>query len=334
MQTIKDFFFRNFDVKLRNMPIDETKTQEYHFLFLPPPDLSLVYVDADGNEKIIRDLSQHQLVTDEYKKAIERNFERLFFDARNEQVLGPVVTNETPLAQLVFEDYIGLLMRSAVDRLMQIARDRQATEPEMPPLFSDVLREFVPTTGASPASDIGSFASRFLLHGLALPEPKEPDKKLGSLYSLMGLQVELVPAESKDARIGLNINTVDPQWLTLESDPIRSGKIDETQLNALVSAAGSLDALLDRMILGADPIIVRSRAMEWGAGERLDFEADQKKYSIWRLTSDMVALLANRWVSADPGQEDPRKGLTLCVRERANRDKSFCRAMCSVPTQR
>jgi hypothetical protein len=341
IELLRPFLKTNFDVALRNTLQGDL---ENHFLVAAPPDLSIVRIGLPGEP--VLNLWELGLVDPTYERLVEETFRCLFLDQRQNRALRTM--SAKPVSAVVFEEYMGLLMRAAIDRLEQIARDHRALT-EDPLSFMDALARLAPardsTTDAIPASEIGAFTTRAFLHGLTLPAPPVVPEVNGRpvlpptvpmrrgprgtglqasgfvpLYRLAWLQVPLFRGSSagSGAVLGLDIRSgPEGEWLRLENanEPIRSKELDPQAHDALKQAAGELDALVEALDLSMEATVVRSRAMEWPAGERLDVWAPgepRPREAVWRLPSDVIELVMN-W------GDDARRDLTLCVRERANR---------------
>lgn len=304
---------------------DETGTntpgeESPHSFFPVPRELEIVTAGFEAPASL--KLEDTLEVTPAYEAQIEDTFQKLSVFAADRGNLdgGTLAAGDKPLVDAVFEEHIGLLMRSAIDHLVAIAQDL-ITEGNTELTLQQLLGRLVPEAAAGTdnprqyAAETAAFAGRFFLHGLTLPTPAdwnggastkvpEPiqalhdkfDDAAWPLFRLASLQVPLLRDSAFDEntayKLGLRKNG-SASWLDVENGEV-SPDFDGNELAAVNAAALVLEAEPSPLVARV-PEIVDSIPWESSAGSPLFLSSSESAAAshrlMWQLPSDVMAEL-------------------------------------------
>ena len=255
-ELLKAFLKQNFSISIGALPEDEGR--ENHSFFPMPEDIEILRHNFPSGPSSVK-LWETDFVDSDYRDEIELNFARLAVDLEQRESSLAALTGEEPasLASVIFEEHLGLLMRTGVDQLIQLMQDSYAADGNTTGTVMDdysmtlrnafqlfAIREVQNSDGSTesrrPVSETAAFASRFFLHGLNLPNPSmtalNPDapkvpkpiidlykadgRRQGwPLYRLASLQLPLFEAAiPEDESYVIELNKkADEEWFTLNS---------------------------------------------------------------------------------------------------------------------
>lgn len=203
---IAAFLSENFDVVVKSPPTGK-KIVATHFPIVP-------YMAVKDDAGVTLAEFHRGSVDDAYQDAIHRYFEELYVLFRRQTADGASLDEQVgvPPAQIVFQDYFDLLIKSAIDELARPFEedgDRTMT-----------LAELVPET--RDFETVGGMATRFFRHGLRLPLPGDMTKT-SPLYAFTEQQFAANVPQNGLPNYGFHLVTsgTDPKagWFRLDDDP-------------------------------------------------------------------------------------------------------------------
>ena len=152
---------------------DSTEARNAAFFPLPA-DLALVrrFPNGSGADEVVVDLPAQGFLTEVLEREIEDHFDQLraIFDERNARRMHDLAAAAgPPLAQELFEEHAGYLLRALGEKLRNIVAAANAPSIKIGDLLGALL---IPANGgASPASAVAAMTGRFFQYGLAFPKP-------------------------------------------------------------------------------------------------------------------------------------------------------------------
>ncbi|HYO16669.1 MAG TPA: hypothetical protein VE685_26010 [Thermoanaerobaculia bacterium] len=199
---LKTFLKERFRLTVGTAP-DGPQISAVHFPILP--DLLLQTAGRPGGDASV-DFRTFTPCDEAYQEEIDLFFQKLWVNLKERQRSGdlPLALEEGPsMATLVFQEYFGFLIKSAVDRLWN-----QVVETGEPVKLSDLI-------AGLPVSEVGESASLFFRYGLRLPagagqSATEP------FYRLLGQQLPVVAGATAPADFVLRLEKpAEADWFEL-----------------------------------------------------------------------------------------------------------------------
>jgi hypothetical protein len=196
---LADFLRLNFSVTVRLIPEGDPEEDEELALAVFPmiPDVLALTHNQQG-EEIARAFWEYNRRPESYQREVAEYFHKLLVNFSPLPKAPARARADDPLPSMttyVFEDYFALIVKTGVEEL------RQTFEGEAPQDLETLLNSDAFTARLP---QIAAMVSRFLLHGLRLPEnfESQPVATL-PLYDLTGQQLPLQPKEDKPYAITL-----------------------------------------------------------------------------------------------------------------------------------
>ncbi|MER8802301.1 hypothetical protein [Mesorhizobium sp. M0998] len=290
---LQDFLAANLHATITSAPAATDEVVIQGVLFPLPPDMRVRRTgfasDHDFDDVA---LDTKLLVNDSYRDAVDRQFEDFILLDKSRARSTGAETAETPrsLVATLFEEHLGLLIRSAIARLAALARD---TDTASVGNLLDLLARVDAEPHKSAGFEIFAGASRLFAHGPRLPLPADmaavppnipriPENGVHGLYRLAWLQVPLRGATAGTARLSAEINA---PWLA-EAATV-DVPVDDASLAASGAAFRSLQQKGLRGTVATDNLY-RLTAKEYAARPALPL-ADG---SIVRFPPELVRALA------------------------------------------
>jgi len=227
---ITKFLDMNYQVTIETLAASGVTTggvDQVRGIFVPlPPDLILGYQNTGA---VIWDQSKSHSMTEQQEGELRKFFDKMttLMREREDKKLSAAVASKKTAAVMVFEDWIALLLKSAVMAARKLY-DRDGTDNDkqfgVDELVGSVSKE---------AANTLNMASRFMLHGLRLPtkETNYPSTKSSvALAEFLGLQ--FTPTASD---ISLRIAST-AKWITFRPGgdtvaTLKLGKIQDINQN-------------------------------------------------------------------------------------------------------
>ena len=190
---LAEFLRLNFSVTVRLIPEGDPEQDEELALAVFPmiPDVIALTHNQEG-EETARSFWEYNRRPESYQRDVAAYFHKLlvnFSPPPKAPARARADARPASMATYVFEDYFALIVKAGVEEL-RLTFEGEASQDLEALLNSDTFTARLP--------QIAAMASRFLLHGLRLPEnfESQPVATL-PLYDLTGQQLSLQPQEDK-----------------------------------------------------------------------------------------------------------------------------------------
>jgi len=194
---LAEFLRLNFNVTVQLIPEGDPEQELALAVFPMIPDV-LAQTHNQQGEEIARAFWDYNRRPESYQRDVAEYFHKLLanFSPPPKAPAGARADVRPPsMATYVFEDYFALIVKAGVEEL------RRTFEGEVPQDLEVLLKS---DTFTVRLPQIAAMSSRFLLHGLRLPDnfPSQPIATL-PLYDLTGQQLPLQPKDDKPYDISL-----------------------------------------------------------------------------------------------------------------------------------
>ncbi|MCB9760042.1 MAG: hypothetical protein H6739_09435 [Alphaproteobacteria bacterium] len=248
---LRAFLGRNFDVRVEAPPRTAAPMSMSCMPFPVLPELALATEGRAGGEYTV-DFATHARRSRDYEDALGAFFDEqapapsaarppAAGEARVPDI-APPGEGDPSMAQILFEDAMGLLVRAIVDRAHRTVRDEgeSFTLPDGSTTEGLHLSELLPKL-RTPAQreDIGGVVARSLMQGIRLPASfvegaryiEQPPERLSPLYALTGQQFPMNMPTDRALRLAVTAPGDSP-WFTLTP----FDDVDETDVTEDVPA--------------------------------------------------------------------------------------------------